>query len=95
MAQVTVKITNPSGLHARPAARFVEIASTFQSNIQVKDLTTNSKQVNAKSILGILTLGIEAGHEIEITTSGEDDEAACIALLKLVNEELFEIDELS
>ena len=93
MVEVTIKILNPSGLHARPAARFVELASSFQSEILVRDLTTGSKPVNAKSILGILTLGVEYGHEIEIATLGEDEAPACEALSRLVGEELLEIDE--
>ena len=93
MAEIRVTIANPSGLHARPAARFVELASSFTCDILVKNITTDSKTINAKSILGILTLGVEREHEIQITATGADADLACQAIYKLVTEELVEIDQ--
>jgi phosphocarrier protein HPr len=92
MAESRVLITNPTGLHARPAARFVELAASFKSNIRVTNLTANSPTVNAKSILGILSIGAEDGHEILISAEGEDADPACQALVELVAEELPLID---
>ncbi len=91
-AERQVQVVNPSGLHARPAARFVEVASGFACDVQVTDLTAGRGPVDAKSILGVLTLGAECGHEILIGTSGVDAEAACEALADLIQNELPEID---
>jgi phosphotransferase system HPr (HPr) family protein len=75
MAETRATIINPSGLHTRPAARFVEVASSFKADVLVKNLTTDSRNANAKSILGILTLGVESGHEILIHTFGENEQS--------------------
>ncbi len=93
MPEFRVVIVNPSGLHARPAARFVEVASGFPCEILVKNLTSDSRTINAKSILGILTLGVEQGHEILISAAGEQAEVAGETLVRLVREELPAIDE--
>jgi phosphocarrier protein HPr len=66
-------IQNKVGLHARPAAILVQTANKFKSNITVgKD----GKVVNAKSILGVLSLGVEKGAIINITAEGEDEQEA-------------------
>ncbi|MFI5234074.1 MAG: HPr family phosphocarrier protein [Gemmatimonadales bacterium] len=74
-------IVNPLGLHARPAAQFVRIASGFQAEIEVSkdDLT-----VNGKSIMGVMMLAAESGSTLTITATGPDEEAAVTALLELV-----------
>ncbi len=92
MAEVRLIVPNPSGLHARPAARFVELAKSFSCEILVKDLTNDSKTVNAKSILGILTLGVECGHEILVSTIGEGADQASKAIAQLITDELIKID---
>jgi phosphotransferase system HPr (HPr) family protein len=74
-------IRNPSGLHARPAAVFVRAASGFRSEIRVANLTTNSPEVTAKSIIGVLALGVQQGHRIRLRCEG-DDEAAAMAMLQ-------------
>ena len=67
--QVEITITNPAGLHARPAALFVKRAKASSSNITV---TAKEKTVNAKSMLGILKLGATQGTTISIEIDGDD-----------------------
>ena len=77
-------VTNPSGLHARPAALFVQTAARFRSAIRVSNATRGGTGVNAKGILGVLTIGVSSGHEIEISAHGEDQDAALDSLVALV-----------
>ena len=86
MPSVKIKVNHPVGLHARPAAEFVKTAAKFQSEIQVQNLTSNGSPVNAKSILSVLTLGVNQGHEIQIDAEGEDAELALTSLTDLINE---------
>ncbi|MDR7417402.1 MAG: HPr family phosphocarrier protein [Armatimonadota bacterium] len=78
-------LTNKVGLHARPAALFVQTAARFQSGITVRNVTRNTEPVNAKAILAVLTLGAEHGHEIEVTASGADEGECLDALRALVS----------
>lgn len=84
----TLKITvnHAAGLHARPASLFVQTANKFTSDISVQNLTSNSDQANAKSILRVLTLGVMQGNEIEIVAEGEDAEQATEALKTLIED---------
>ncbi len=81
---VKLKVENPVGLHARPAALFVQTAGQFKANVRVRNLTRGTPFVDAKSILGIMGIGVSQGHEIEIEASGEDAEEAVKALVSLV-----------
>jgi phosphocarrier protein HPr len=81
MQQAKVLVQHETGLHARPAAQFAKLAKQYKSNIS---LTRNGKTVNAKSILHILTLSVNKGAEVEITTEGEDEKEALTALTQLV-----------
>lgn len=83
-----IKVTNEVGLHARPAALFVKESGLFKSDIRVRNATTDSDWVDAKSILSVLTLGVEKDHEIEITAQGSDETQAATALEKLVRTDL-------
>lgn len=85
---VSTKLTviHEVGLHARPAAIFVQTASNFQSEIQVTNLTTNKGPVNAKSVLMVLTLGVEKDFEIEVTASGTDEQEALDTLSQLIKD---------
>lgn len=83
---LTIAISHPSGLHARPASLFVQTANKFSSNIQVQNLTDNSNLANAKSILSVLTLGVCQNHEIEIVAEGDDAEDALDALKALIED---------
>jgi phosphotransferase system HPr (HPr) family protein len=82
----TIKLTiNASeGLHARPAQLFCALAQKFKSEIKVRNVSSGSKFVNAKSILFVLTLGVEHGHEVEITAAGSDEVEASQALGDLI-----------
>jgi phosphoenolpyruvate-protein phosphotransferase/dihydroxyacetone kinase phosphotransfer subunit len=83
--QLTVK--NSLGLHARPAARFVQTAGKFpHENVLVSNLTTKNGPVNAKSINGVITLGVRQGHQIEVTASGPNARAALDAIQALAQE---------
>ncbi len=84
MKQVRLNVRNAVGLHARPAAVFVSEASRFASQIRVRNATRHSPWVDAKSILSVLTLGVEHDHEIEITVDGPDEEQAAAGLEQLI-----------
>lgn len=73
MEQLRVRVANEVGLHARPAALFVNAAKSGKSKVRVRNATTEGKWVDAKSILGVLTLGVEKDHEIELTAEGPDE----------------------
>ena len=81
MPEITVTVTHEVGLHARPASMFVQTAAKFSSDIEV---THGETTVNAKSILGVLTLGAHKDAEIIIKAEGEDAEDALQALEQLV-----------
>lgn len=81
MQEVTLVVEHKVGLHARPAALFVQTAKKFKSDILVRK---DEKEVNAKSILSILTLGAGQGAVITLKASGEDEAAALAALQELV-----------
>lgn len=80
-------IRNRLGLHARPAAALVKAAAQFQSEISVgKD----GNWVNAKSIMGVLTLAAEFGSTVTVRAEGEDAESAATALIEILSRELVE-----
>jgi phosphocarrier protein len=81
-AKVTVEIVNERGLHARASAKFVKLAGTFQSRIQV---TREDQTVDALSIMGLMMLAAGPGSSIEITADGVDAQLAAAALEKLVS----------
>lgn len=74
-------VNNKQGLHARPAALFVQIANKFDSRITVK---RDKEAVNGKSIMGILMLGAEKGSEIIIEAEGSDAHIAIVELEKII-----------
>jgi phosphocarrier protein len=76
-----IKVKNKQGLHARPAALFVQIANKFQSVIRVKK---GKDIVNGKSIMGILMLGAERGSSIQIEAEGEDAQQAILELEEIL-----------
>ena len=83
MMTARVKVSNPSGLHARPAATLVKAAAAFHSQITVENLTSGSAPANAKSLLAVLGCGISCGHRIRIVVDGEDEVAALASLKSL------------
>ncbi|MBD3288735.1 HPr family phosphocarrier protein [candidate division KSB1 bacterium] len=82
MKEVKVKIQNKLGLHARPAAEFVKCASQYKSDVMV---AKNDREVNGKSIMGVMTLAAEMGSVLRIVADGEDEELAVKALVELIN----------
>lgn len=88
MERLQVKVTNEVGLHARPASVFVKTANQFESNTRVRNVTADNEWVNAKSILEVLTLGVEQNHEIELEIEGSDEAEAAEKLKHLIESEL-------
>lgn len=78
-----VTVTHDKGLHARPASEFVQTASEFSADIQVRR-AGGDDEVDAKSSIGIMSLGVEPGDEIVITAEGEDGQVAVERLVGLV-----------
>ncbi|NLK27106.1 MAG: HPr family phosphocarrier protein [Clostridiales bacterium] len=77
MKELRYVITDEIGLHARPAGLLVSTASKFDCNIKIKNKT---KETDAKSILGVMSLGVRTGEEIILTFDGEDEEKAYEAI---------------
>ena len=84
MYSVTTTVTNPSGLHARPASMFVEAAKCYVSKVFIKNVTRGSEAKNAKSVVLLLTLAIACGNQIEISAEGDDEVQAVTHLVKLI-----------
>jgi len=80
--QVVVKLK--TGLQARPAALFVQEANRFSSEVF---LEKDGKKVNAKSIMGLMSLAVSSGTEVNLIVNGSDEEAAILALEKYVQNE--------
>ncbi len=78
----TVLVSNAYGMHARPATRFVEVASGFEAEIEVS--RDGDHPVNGKSVMGLLTLAAEKGTPLTIRARGSDAEAAVARLSRLV-----------
>lgn len=76
-----VKVENQVGLHARPATFFIQKANEYKSSIWVE---REERRVNAKSLLGVLSLGIVGGTTIRIIADGQDEQQAVEGLVKLV-----------
>ncbi len=83
MKEKSIEVKIASGLEARPVALFVQAASQFQSNIYV---AVQNKKVNAKSIMGMMSLGVLEGESILILADGEDEDEAILALEKYLTE---------
>ena len=77
-----VVIVNTSGLHARPATFFIHKANSFRSTIWVEK---DDRRVNAKSLLGVLSLGIAKGMTVTLIADGQDEDAALDGLTALIN----------
>ena len=80
-------VNNQVGLHARPATFFIQKANEFKSSIWVEK---DERRVNAKSLLGVLSLGIVKGTSITLIGDGPDEEAAINALMELINSDFSE-----
>ncbi|MGY4827437.1 HPr family phosphocarrier protein [Sphaerotilaceae bacterium SBD11-9] len=87
MIKTSISISNKLGLHARASAKLTKLAGGFQSDVF---MSRNARRVNAKSIMGVMMLAAGVGSEVEIETSGPDEQAAMDALLALINDKFGE-----
>ena len=78
--EITIKLA--SGLEARPVAMLVQIASQFDSTIHIETL---DKKVNAKSIMGMMSLGLDAGEKVTVVADGNDEENAVTSIEEYLN----------
>jgi phosphocarrier protein HPr len=76
-----IMVKNQVGLHARPATFFIQKSNEFKSSVWIEK---DERRVNAKSLLGVLSLGIIGGTEIKIMADGADEQDAVDALVRLV-----------
>lgn len=83
MVRKTVTIELETGLGARPVAMLVQVASQYDRNIYVE---CDSKRVNAKSIMGMMTLGLVPGEKVTVTADGADEEKAVGGIEKYLTE---------
>jgi phosphocarrier protein HPr len=81
MIKRSVKIVNRLGIHARPSALLVTVASKFQSEVY---LTKNDLKVNGKSIMGVMMLAAEMGSELLVEVDGPDEEAALEEIVRVI-----------
>ena len=81
MIERTATVTNPLGVHARPAAQLVKLSNSFESDIH---LVKDGVPVNGKSIMGVMMLAAECGSTITVRAEGSDAEAAVTALVELI-----------
>lgn len=85
MSEEKFIVAHSAGLHARPAALFVKTCNSFPCDIKVQNVTTGSIVVNAKSVLSVLILGVDQGHEILVSANGEQEKEALSAIKKLID----------
>lgn len=89
MLKKKAMIVNKLGLHARPSAALVSIASQFESSVF---LSKDGNSVNGKSIMGVMTLAAEMGSELSIEVDGSDEEEAMKAILEIITSGFGEMD---
>jgi multiphosphoryl transfer protein len=85
--EIVLDVPNKLGLHARPAARFVETAARFDAAVTVADETTGRGPADARSLSALITLGVRQGHTIRIQAAGPDAAAALAALRELADDD--------
>lgn len=90
MIKKKATIVNEAGLHARPAAALVKLASKFESDFYIH---MYGYKVNGKSILGVMTLAAEKGAELELELNGPDEEEAMKAIVELIDSGFGEVYE--
>ena len=84
MVEKTFTITDPAGMHARPASALVGSLTKFQSDIT---LEFKDKKVNLKSILGVMSLGVPSGSEVQIAADGADEAEAMETIERVLKEQ--------
>lgn len=82
MVELEVEIVNRAGIHTRPASLIVKTAAKFKSEIY---LVKDGYGINAKSIIGVMTMGAGKGTKLTISTDGEDEQEAAAALRELIS----------
>ncbi len=82
MLKKSMKIQLKNGLEARPVAMLVQVASQYESTVY---LETDRKKVNAKSIMGMMSLGLDNGAEITVAADGKDEEEAIVHIEKFLS----------
>lgn len=87
MIKASISISNKLGLHARASAKLTKLAGGFQCDVF---MSRNGRRVNAKSIMGVMMLAAGMGAEVEIETSGADEQTAMDALCALINDKFGE-----
>lgn len=85
MKTVEYTIKDELGIHARPAGMLVKEASQFKSSVKIAG---PKKEVDAKRIMGVMSMGVKQGDQVKLTIEGEDEETAAAALEKFLNENL-------
>lgn len=73
---IEVEVRSESGLHARPAAAFVRAAAKFASSVRLENVTLGRPSADAKSIVGVMTAGVEQGHLVRVVADGADEDRA-------------------
>ncbi len=84
MTRKTVEVSINKGLDTRPIAMLVQIASQYESSVYIE---YEDKHVNAKSIMGMMTLAMKDGDKVEVVTDGADEEAAAEGIVKFLTGE--------
>lgn len=87
MIRATLTVQNQLGIHTRAAAKLVDLAKRYQSEIE---LVFRDRVVDAKSIMSVITLGAKKGHTLEVVLDGEDENEALTALNKLMDDKFGE-----
>lgn len=82
MIQKSIQIKLETGLEARPVAMLVQVASQFESTVY---LNSENRKVNAKSIMGMMSMGLESGAEVTVIAEGSDEEAAVSEIEKFLS----------
>lgn len=83
MIEKTVTVKLKSGMESRPVAMFVQTANQFKSSIHIQ---SHQAKINAKSIMGMMSLGVLEGEEIKLSADGPDEEEAISALIDFLNQ---------
>ncbi len=82
MIQKSIQIKLETGLEARPVAMLVQVASQFESSVYINSM---DRKVNAKSIMGMMSLGLDNGEAVTVTADGSDEEAAVAEIEKFLS----------
>lgn len=82
MIEKSIQIKLETGLEARPVAMLVQVASQFESTVYIN---SENRKVNAKSIMGMMSMGLESGAEVTVIAEGSDEEAAVTEIEKFLS----------